>query len=142
MRYLRSKDVVRDDRNGAAAVRGKGGCARAGAALLFAALVEVHIAVRLSKLIEGYNRTASFPISYAVGWEVSYKNHYFLMDDLLRTADRNMYLDKSRKKQGRTSASAPALASDSRRTVPVIADDILAAKIPARCWTADVLTCC
>ncbi len=84
---------------------------------------------RLSKLIESYNRTASFPISYAVGWEVSYKNHYFLMDDLLRTADRNMYLDKSRKKQGRTRESAPALSSDSRRTVPVIADDILAAKI-------------
>lgn len=84
---------------------------------------------RLSKLIESYNRTASLPISYAVGWEVSYKNHYFLMDDLLRTADRNMYLDKSRKKQGRTNDPTPPLSTDSRHTVPVIAEDILAAKL-------------
>lgn len=82
---------------------------------------------RLRELIEEHNRSTQFPISYAVGWEVSYKNHYFLMDDLLRTADRNMYLDKSRKKQSR--ATATPLSIDERHTVPVIAEDILAAKI-------------
>ena len=86
--------------------------------------------LRLRGLIEAHNRATQFPISYAVGWEVSYKNHYFLMDDLLRTADRNMYLDKSRKKQGRTDSNpAPVLSTDSRHTVPVIAEDILAAKL-------------
>ncbi len=82
---------------------------------------------RLRALIENYNRTTQFPISYAVGWEVSYKNHYFLTDDLLRTADRNMYLDKNRKKRSRS--NVPAFSSDNRSTVPIIAEDILAAKI-------------
>lgn len=54
----------------------------------------------LRKLVEQYNQGSVLPLSYAVGWEVSYKNHYYLMEDLLRTADQNMYIDKSRKKQG------------------------------------------
>lgn len=82
---------------------------------------------KLKELIDEYNRSSSFPISYAVGWEVSYQNHYFLMDDLMRTADRNMYLDKSRKKQGRSFASS--LPSDSCRTIPMISEDVLSAKI-------------
>lgn len=82
----------------------------------------------LRRLVEEHNRGTQFPISYAVGWEVSYQNHYFLIDDLLRTADRNMYLDKSRKKQGRTEKQMP-LSADSRHPVPVISEDILAAKL-------------
>lgn len=83
---------------------------------------------KLYSLIEKHNRGAQFPLSYAVGWEVSYPNHYFLIDDLLRTADRNMYLDKSRKKQVRSNMQTP-LSTDSRHTVPVISEDILAAKL-------------
>ena len=84
--------------------------------------------LQLRKLVEEHNRASDFPISYAVGWEVSYQNHYFLIDDLLRTADRNMNLDKSRKKQGRSNDRMP-LSTDSRHTIPVISEDILAAKL-------------
>ena len=80
----------------------------------------------LKELIDEYNRSSTYSISYAVGWEVSYPNHYYLMDDLMRTADQNMYLDKSRKKQGR---GDPISRITANRSVPIIAEDFLAAKI-------------
>lgn len=80
----------------------------------------------LKELIDEYNRSSTYPISYAVGWEVSYPNHYYLMDDLMRTADQNMYLDKSRKKQGR---GDPISRITANHSVPIIAEDFLAAKL-------------
>lgn len=81
----------------------------------------------LRKLVEQYNQGSVLPLSYAVGWEVSYKNHYYLMEDLLRTADQNMYIDKNRKKQGgmedRTHFSA------GRHSFPAISEETLIAKI-------------
>ena len=37
----------------------------------------------LRKLVEQYNLETTLPLSYAVGWEVSYKNHYYLMEIML-----------------------------------------------------------
>lgn len=53
---------------------------------------------RLQQLVDEYNRTIELPLSYAVGYEVSYKNHYYIIDDLMRIADQNMYQDKLEKK--------------------------------------------
>ena len=53
-----------------------------------------HMDLHLSTLVQEYNTRASLPLSYAVGFEVSYRNHYFLMDDLINAADKNMYQDK------------------------------------------------
>lgn len=82
----------------------------------------------LQKLIEQHNQESELPLSYAAGWEVSYKNHYYLMDDLLRTADQNMYIDKSRKKQGRMKALRPHR-PDGRHSFPLISEETLIAKI-------------
>lgn len=54
---------------------------------------------KLQALIDEYNLSAVHTISYAVGYEVSYRNHYFLIPDLLKTADARMYEDKAAKKQ-------------------------------------------
>lgn len=54
---------------------------------------------KLQELVDGYNRTAQHPISYAVGYDVSYRNHYYLIPDLIRIADEKMYEDKRYKKQ-------------------------------------------
>lgn len=53
---------------------------------------------RLEEAVQQYNETAVHPISYAVGYEVSYKNHYYLIKDLLKIADARMYRDKVQKK--------------------------------------------
>ncbi|MDO4555914.1 MAG: EAL domain-containing protein [Lachnospiraceae bacterium] len=54
---------------------------------------------KLQSLIEEYNKKASLPISYAVGYDVSYKNHYYLIEDLLDVVDKKMYEDKIQKKK-------------------------------------------
>lgn len=54
---------------------------------------------RLQELIDDYNRGAEHEISYAVGYEVSYRNHYYLVPDLMRIADEKMYEDKRYKKR-------------------------------------------
>lgn len=41
--------------------------------------------------VDNYNLQAAYPISYAVGYEVSYKNHYYLIPDLMKIADSKMY---------------------------------------------------
>lgn len=55
--------------------------------------------LKLQKLVDEYNRTAEHFISYAVGYEVSCKNHYYLIMDLVKIADEKMYQDKKYKKQ-------------------------------------------
>ena len=56
---------------------------------------------KLQELIDVYNQSAEHPISYAVGYDVSYRNHYYLIPDLMKTADTKMYEDKRYKKQHR-----------------------------------------
>ena len=34
-------------------------------------------------------------LSYAIGYEVSFQNHYFMMEDLINAADKKMYQDKA-----------------------------------------------
>lgn len=55
--------------------------------------------IRLQTMIDEYNQTADHPLSYAVGYDISCKNHYYLIMDLLKTADQKMYQDKKYKKQ-------------------------------------------
>ena len=55
--------------------------------------------IRLQTMIDEYNQTADHPLSYAVGYDLSCKNHYYLIMDLLKTADQKMYQDKKYKKQ-------------------------------------------
>ena len=43
--------------------------------------------LQLQTMIDTYNQTADHPLSYAVGYELSCKNHYYLIMDLLQMAD-------------------------------------------------------
>lgn len=54
---------------------------------------------RLQAYMDEYNVTAPHKISYAVGYEVSYRNHYYLVPDLMKIADEKMYEDKRYKKR-------------------------------------------
>lgn len=55
--------------------------------------------IQLQSLLDVYNQTADHPISYAVGYDISCKNHYYLIMDLLQIADQKMYQDKRYKKE-------------------------------------------
>lgn len=57
-----------------------------------------HMDFQLQSMVNEYNLHAKLPISYAVGYDVSYKNHYYLMDDLIQIADKKMYKNKQYKK--------------------------------------------
>lgn len=54
--------------------------------------------IRLQSMIDEYNQIADHPLSYAVGYDISCKNHYYLIMDLLKIADQKMYEDKKHKK--------------------------------------------
>ena len=54
--------------------------------------------IQLQSMLDVYNQTADHPISYAVGYDISCKNHYYLIMDLLQIADQKMYQDKRYKK--------------------------------------------
>lgn len=82
---------------------------------------------KLQKLIDAYNQRAEHPISYAVGYEVSYRNHYYLVPDLIRTADEKMYEDKRYKKQHRMEKCPPCCYSS--QLSHSISSDHLAEKI-------------
>ena len=56
--------------------------------------------MELQRNVDVYNTQAEHEISYAVGYEVSYKNHYYLVQDLMKHADEKMYRDKAFKKSG------------------------------------------
>lgn len=55
--------------------------------------------IQLQSMLDTYNQTADHPISYAVGYDISCKNHYYLIMDLLQIADQKMYQDKRYKKE-------------------------------------------
>ncbi len=52
----------------------------------------------LKQIVNVFNLKTDLPISYAVGYDVSYKNHYYLIDDLMDDVDKKMYQDKNFKK--------------------------------------------
>ena len=85
-----------------------------------------HMDLHLSTLIQEYNTRASLPLSYAVGFEVSYRNHYFMMDDLINAADKNMYQDKFYKKNSRDAAEKQ---KQNSQVIPTVSSDYLAEKI-------------
>lgn len=49
------------------------------------------MARKLNSLVQEYNSRTTLPLSYAIGYEVSYQNHYFMMQDLINAADQKMY---------------------------------------------------
>ncbi len=85
-----------------------------------------HMDLQLSSLIQEYNVRASLPLSYAVGYEVSYRNHYFMMDDLINAADKNMYQDKFYKKNSRSALEKKKMEA---LVIPTISSEHLAEKI-------------
>ena len=66
-------------------------------------LVEIHyILDRLEKSVDQYNGKNKIKISYARGYELSTREHYYLMEELVRRADEQMYRHKSRSKKNKT----------------------------------------
>ena len=61
--------------------------------------------LKLQNLVDVYNQTAEHTINYAVGYEVSCKNHYYLVMDLVKIADQKMYQDKKYKKRNQQLSS-------------------------------------
>lgn len=53
---------------------------------------------RIEELTGHFNRAQGIPISYACGFAISTKEHYYLMDDLLKEADKKMYENKKKMK--------------------------------------------
>lgn len=54
--------------------------------------------LQLDKLVQEYNTHSNLPLSYAVGFELSYRNHYFMIEDLMNTADKKCIRIKHRKR--------------------------------------------
>lgn len=52
----------------------------------------------LDKLVEEYNQRSEIKLCFAKGFEISNREHYYMMEDLLKEADKKMYEDKRRMK--------------------------------------------
>lgn len=76
--------------------------------------------LQLQTMIDTYNQTADHPLSYAVGYELSCKNHYYLIMDLLQMADEKMYQDKRYKNSSRKTDLSPPAAVCLLRAFPRI----------------------
>lgn len=87
-----------------------------------------HMDLQLSTLVQEHNTRASLPLSYAVGYEVSYRNHYFMMDDLINAADKRMYQDKFYKKNSRNQSESQSQTKNSQ-VIPTVSSEFLAEKI-------------
>lgn len=81
---------------------------------------------QLDDLVREYNSHSSLSLSYAVGYEVSYRNHYFMMEDLMNTADKKMYKDKAHQKM---LATCQAPAGTGNKVIPTISSELLTQKI-------------
>ena len=87
-----------------------------------------HMAEKLDSLVQEYNTRTTLPLSYAIGHEVSFQNHYFMMEDLINAADKKMYQDKAIRKIAAIRELAPS--THSRNTViPAISSEALSEKI-------------
>ena len=87
-----------------------------------------HMDLQLSTLVQEYNTRASLPLSYAVGYEVSYRNHYFMVDDLINAADKRMYQDKFYKKNSKNTSEAQSQTKNNP-VIPTVSSEFLAEKI-------------
>lgn len=57
--------------------------------------VEIHqVLDRLEKDVNAYNEKHNIKISYARGYEISTRDHYYLMEELTKRADSRMYDNK------------------------------------------------
>ena len=56
---------------------------------------------KLEKAVEKYNVKHNIKISYARGYEISTRDHYYLMEELTKRADSNMYCNKHTMKHSR-----------------------------------------
>lgn len=83
---------------------------------------------RLSSLVQDYNHHATLPLSYAIGYEISCQNHYFMMEDLINAADKKMYQDKSQKKLAAIKQHAGTMTS-ANAVIPTSSSELLAEKI-------------
>ena len=81
---------------------------------------------QLDDLVQEYNSHSSLSLSYAVGYEVSYRNHYFMMEDLMNTADKKMYKDKAQKKM---LATCQTPAGTVNKVIPTVSSEFLTQKI-------------
>ncbi len=83
---------------------------------------------RLQALVDDYNENALHAISYAVGYDVSYRNHYYLIPDLMKIADEKMYEDKRYKKEHMSSA-APSISYSSSKHFHSVSSEYLIEKL-------------
>ena len=86
------------------------------------------MAQKLDSLVQEYNTRATLTLSYAIGYEVSYQNHYFMMQDLINAADKKMYQDKARKKIAAIKKLAPE-SHPANTVIPAISSEMLSEKI-------------
>lgn len=64
--------------------------------------VEIHkVLDKLEKAVEKYNVKHNIKISYARGYEISTRDHYYLMEELTKRAYSNMYRNKQTMKHSR-----------------------------------------
>lgn len=64
--------------------------------------VEIHkVLDKLEKAVEKYNVKHNIKISYARGYEISTRDHYYLMEELTKRAYSNMYRNKQIMKHSR-----------------------------------------
>ena len=56
---------------------------------------------KLEKAVEKYNVKHNIKISYARGYEISMRDHYYLMEELSNRAYSNMYRNKRTMKHSR-----------------------------------------
>lgn len=92
-------------------------------------LSELHeMADKLDSLVQEYNTRTTLPLSYAVGYEVSFQNHYFMMEDLINAADKKMYQDKSLKKIAAI-RELPSSSHSCNTVIPTISSETLSEKI-------------
>lgn len=64
--------------------------------------VEIHkVLDKLEEVVEKYNVKHNIKISYARGYEISTRDHYYLMEELSKRADSNMYRNKQTMKRSR-----------------------------------------
>lgn len=81
----------------------------------------------LKQIVNVFNLKTDLPISYAVGYDVSYKNHYYLIDDLMDDVDKKMYQDKTFKKALMNTMCVSCYKPQS--TVPTLSVDIILSEI-------------
>ena len=87
-----------------------------------------HMEHKLDNLVQDYNNQATLPLSYAIGYEISRQNHYFMMENLINAADKKMYQDKSQKKLAAIKQHSGTV-PPANAVIPTASSELLADKI-------------